>query len=357
MAATAAAMEERDSDYRSLRQKYYKPVPVENSLYVEALDKFKKYQIPKSFKRDPAFWLDNDRIAFSSREYPGWKAKPEELSRIISYNFLSGEIVDSGYRGRLQCLNHLGEILVAQPEKGSGDALQLKDFHWHAGKWGQPLRRIDYLVNSVIIRHRCMFYPYGDPIYRDPPEILGPDAARVTPLMPQHGAIKETVVRVDGKLQDKVFLIKPNGESVQISNRRPNHFRFTYQPWNESYFEVNTAPVEPRTYFPSGEVVSHTIPELFLDWKKTRFSSVAAFPSRAGILWDIQLPGSSWRMQGIYLQAGKTLLRIEDGYPMSFHKSSPNGCRIHSSGVRGDVYSDHSKPFDIVIDLCTENKK
>lgn len=344
---------ERD-DHASLQRRYYQPAPSGSPGFVDALNRFKKYVIPESLKRDSTYWLDNDRIAFSSREYPGWKAKPDELSRIISYNIVTGEIADSGYRGRLLCLNHRGELLVGQPDKGSGETLKLKDFHWLSGKWGQPLRSIDYLENPDFASYHCGFIPYGDPIYRDPPETLKPEAAKITPLMPEHGAIKETVVRVNGQLQDAVFLIKPSGESVHISNRRPNHFQFIFQPWDESYFEVNTAPVEPRVFYPSGKIGSHPVPLLFLEWKKTLYASVAPFPSRKGIVWSIQQNRREWRKQGIYLQTAEALLRIEDGYPMSFLKTSPDGCRIHSSGIRGDFYALHNQPFNVVIDLCME---
>ncbi len=344
-------------DHASLQRRYYQPAPRGTPGFVDALNRFKKYVIPESLKRDSTYWLGNDRIAFSSREYPGWKAKPDELSRIISYNIVTGEIVDSGYRGWLYCLNHQGDLLIGQPEKGSGEVLKLKDFQWLTGKWGQPLRRIDYLDNSSTIRHRCIFAPYGDPIYRYPPEELKLDAAMVTPLMPEHGAIRETVVRLNSQLQDAVFLIKPNGERVQISNRRPNYLQLLFQPWDESYFEVNLLPDEPRVIYPSGKTLTHPIPPLFLDWKKSIQSSVAPSPSRKGIVWRIQQNRWNWRKQGIYLQSDEGLLRIEDGHPFSFLQTSPDGCRIHTSGVRGDFYSHDNQRFNVVIDLCKENGK
>lgn len=62
-------------------------------------------------------------------------------------------------------------------------------------------------------------------------------------------------------------------------------------------------------------------------------------------------------MQGLFLQQGNDLLRIEDGYPMSLLKIFPDGCRIHSSGIIGDFYAGYNKKFDVVIDLCKENRK
>jgi hypothetical protein len=328
--------------------------PYEKEQFVEALDRFKKYELPKGITRYGIFWLDNERLVFSSRGYPGWKAASDEQPRIVSYNIITGEMVDSGYRGRISCLNHLGDMLIAHAEKGTGETLSLKEFQWLSGKWGTPLKRIDFLKGATFVSYRCDFVPPADPIYRDPPEKLPPSAGSVTPLLPQHGMIKDTVVRVNGELQDKGFLIKPNGESIPITNRRLTRFHFTYQPWSESYFEVEVSPYEPRTFVPSGRVIIHPIPQLFRDWDKTLHASVASFPSRSGLLWSIQPRRGYWRKQGLFLQQGLNLLRIDDGYTSGPIKASPDGCRIHASGIRGDFFAYYNPPFDIVIDLCKE---
>jgi hypothetical protein len=70
--------------------------PEEKALFVEASDRFKKYEIPKSIVSTSVFWLDNDHLVMSTRKYPSWEARPEEMSRVISYNITNGEITDSG---------------------------------------------------------------------------------------------------------------------------------------------------------------------------------------------------------------------------------------------------------------------
>jgi hypothetical protein len=124
--------------------------PEEKALFVEAIDRFKKYEIPKNIEINASFWLDNERLVFSSRKYPGWEAKPDEMSRVISYNVKTGEITDSGYRGVVICINHLGDILLAQSEKESGRAVTYKEYRWLAGKWGQALEPIKYFAHSFI---------------------------------------------------------------------------------------------------------------------------------------------------------------------------------------------------------------
>jgi hypothetical protein len=46
--------------------------PEEKARFVEASDRFKKYEIPKKINIRYVYWLDNERLAFSSRKYPGW---------------------------------------------------------------------------------------------------------------------------------------------------------------------------------------------------------------------------------------------------------------------------------------------
>ncbi|MFZ9239037.1 MAG: hypothetical protein ACO23B_10270, partial [Burkholderiaceae bacterium] len=83
--------------------------PAEKERFTEASDRFKKYEIPKSIEINAVNWLDNEHLVFSSRKYPGWEAKRDEMSRVITYNIKTGAITDSGYRGIAMCLNHIGD--------------------------------------------------------------------------------------------------------------------------------------------------------------------------------------------------------------------------------------------------------
>lgn len=105
--------------------------PEEKALFVEASDRFKKYEIPKNIVSTSAFWLDNDHLVMSSRKYPGWEAKPEEMSRVIVYNIHTADIIDSGYRGILRCINHLGDVPITQEEENeSRISRRLESYKW-----------------------------------------------------------------------------------------------------------------------------------------------------------------------------------------------------------------------------------
>lgn len=331
--------------------------PYESAEFVEASDRFKKYEIPKEIKGGPAFWLDNDRLVFASRAYNGWKAKKLEPSRIVSYNVVTGEIVDSGYRGQVNCLNHLGEILIDQVDNEER-SYKLNERRWFYGKWGQPLQRTEYVANWPFHPYLCDFNVLRNPTYRSTPGPIRKDSIRYTPLLPQHGVLKETEFEDDGSDINKIYLLKPDGQSALIATKRLNHYYFVYQPWNDTYFEVEVLPDAPRTFYPSGLVITHLIPKLLQYWRKTIFSSIAAFPSHPGIVWTVQQPTGYWRKQGIFLQTGDSLLRIETGYPSGFHESSPDGCKITAQIHRGDPMGDDWRQnTDIVINLCKENDK
>jgi hypothetical protein len=330
--------------------------PEEKALFVEASDRFKKYEIPKNIEINASHWLDNERLVFSSRKYPGWEAKPDEMSRVITYNVNTGDITDSGYRGVVMCLNHLGDILLAQSERESGGAVTFKEYRWLAGKWGKSLEPIKYFAHSFIPGYLCRFSSYGDPIYSTSLEEQPPGFAMITPLMPNHGLIEDTVAKRFDQIEDRVHLIKPDGQRVFLANSRLSRFYFAYQPWDETYFEVKTAPAEARNFSPDGNILRYKVPSLFLFWRLAISSSVAPFPSKKGIVWDLQQRTGYWRKQGIFLETNRQLLRIEEGEPSGDIITSPDGCKIHAQVVRGDPSRSLPKKYlRVVIDLCMES--
>ncbi len=331
--------------------------PHESAEFVEASDRFKKYEIPKEIKGGPAFWLDNDRIVFASRAHNGWKAKKLEPSRIVSYNVVTGELVDSGYRGQVNCLNHLGDILIDQVDNEES-SYRLNERRWFYGKWGQPLQRTEYVENWPFLPYLCDFNVLRNPAYRSTPGPIRKDSIRYTPLLPQHGVLKETDFADDGSDINKIYLLKPDGQGALIATKQLSHFQFTYLPWSDAYFEVEVLPDEPRTFSPSGVVVRHSIPKLLQYWRKTIYSSIAAYPSRHGIVWAVQQKTGFWRKQGLFLQPEKGLLRIDQGQPSGTLQTSPDGCKISEQILRGDPYgSDWRNYIQVVIDLCKENDK
>ena len=330
--------------------------PAEKERFTEASGRFKKYEIPKNIEVNAAYWLDNENLVFSSRSYPGWQAKRDEMSRVITYNVKTGVITDSGYRGVVMCLNHLGDILLAQSEEESRWGIRLKEYRWLAGKWGQALEHTKYYSHSFIPEHICRLAPYGDPIFATPPEKQPPGFSIVMPLLPEHGALETTVVRKkNGQIQDQLHLIKPNGERVTVGNTALNRFYFAYLPWKESYLETTVTPEIPRFFSSSGEVSSPIVPSLFKAWYMTIDGRATSYASRIGMLWGVQQHHHYWRKQGIFLEPHKGLLRIEVGRHQGPIKISPDGCMVFTYVVRGDSFkSAIGSAIGVVINVCEE---
>ena len=327
--------------------------PEEKALFVEASDRFKKYEIPKNIVANDVFWLDNDHLVMSSRQYPGWQAKPDEMSRIISYNIITGTIIDSSYRGVIRCINHLGDVLITQEEKESLISKGFESYTWLSGKWGSDLAPTQPPKNSFVPSYLCRFASYGTLNKRIGPN--GNDFLResITPLLESHGGVEEVSETKNNQTKTVTQLIKASGGKILLSNRHLNHLSFTYMPWHTSYFEATSAPPEPISFSPGGETEFHRLPMLLSIWHQFIQTSVAADPSKRGILWTAQQRKGFWRKQGIFLQINSELLRIEEGQALSNLKSSPNGCRIHARVYRGDPFKrTDSKDTRLIIEFC-----
>lgn len=331
--------------------------PEEKALFTEATDRFKKYEIPKSIKISSVFWLDNDHLVFTALKYPGWEIKPDEMPRIITYNVTTGEIADSGYRGRLFCINHLGDVLINQEtriESLTGSRVQ----KWITGRWGQALSHIQRLENSFLSLYRCEFISFGTFTKRMTEAGYEFDREMIMPLLDSHGVVQEVEYTRGKKTEAVSRLIQPSGEKILLSNRPLSHIYLTFLPWCGCYFEAGAAPPEPISFYPDGEIQVHRIPTLFSIWGLVIRSSTAAYPSGRGILWMTQQGKYFWRKQGIFLQPNSDLLRIELGQAMSDLKSSPDGCRIFTQVFRGDPFKNPgNKNINLVIDICEENHK
>jgi hypothetical protein len=327
--------------------------PEEKALFVEASDRFKKYEIPKSILTNDVFWLDNDHLAMSSRQYPGWEAKPEEMSRIISYNVTNSQITDSGYRGIIRCINHLGDVLITQEEKESLISKSFESYTWLSGKWGSDLAPTHPPKNSFVPSYLCRFASYGTLNKR-----IGPNGNEflresITPLLESHGGVEEVSETKNDKTKTVAHLIKESGEKILLSHRHLNYLSFIYMPWQTSYFEATSAPPEPIAFSPGGKTEFHRLPMLLSIWHQFIHTSVAADPSKRGILWTVQQRKGFWRKQGIFLQLDSELLRVEEGQALSNLKSSPNGCRIHARVFRGDPFKRiDSKDIRLIIEFC-----
>lgn len=328
--------------------------PAERRYFTEATNKYQKYTISNDFKaRSIISWLDNDRIVFSARKYPGWEAKPDEPSRIVALNVVTGDYSDSGYRGRLFCLNHLGDMII---RTGGDDAIVYSSattYQWLIGKWGSELSITQPPQDSFIPNYSCQFATSKNPIFSDNSQAVAFELQRDIPLLPEHGYLRENIKHINTEEIRTVQLITPDRVSKFVSDRAPQTLFFYFQPWTGEYFEKSALRQQPRIFHPHKGFSYIPIPRLFEYWSSS-FASMAAnvTPTKAGMLWDVHQGSGYWKKQGLYLEIPKNLLRIETGRGV-YAVVSPDGCRIVDSVVRGDTSRANTNAYIwLVIDVC-----
>ncbi len=324
----------------------------ERALFTDAAGKYKKYEIPNDIIGEALYWIDNERVAFSSRKYGSWKARPDEPSRIIVYHVRTGEITDSGYRGILRCVNHAGDTLIHQMDREGGTYSRPEQYRWFAGKWGKPLQKIDYVKDSFISYYLC-----ENKSYINPPQQLPVISERIIPLLPEHGVLRQTVTQQGTNQLEQLYLIKPTGEEIFLRPEKLNEYFFFYQPWSDTYFETGTMVHTVSTIYPSGKSVTHAIPKLLRFWADNHTASAGAYSCGKGVLWSVHRSGRHWKKQGIYLDNDGKLTRIEAGRASGWIKTSPDGCKFIASIADGDTFKLSTPDKVVVINVCEEAKQ
>ncbi len=332
--------------------------PAERRHFTEALDRYQKYEISNEFKaRSITAWLDNDHIVFSARRFPGWEAKPHEPSRIISLNVVTGDFVDSGYRGRLYCLNHLGDMMI---RLGGDEAIMYSStekYQWLLGKWGGELSYKQRPNGSIVPNYLCQFFSFKDQIssHEMPGETAG--IRKRIPLLPEHGYLKEDIRHTNDDEFRIVHHLKPDGSANPVSGAAPQPTFFHFQPWANEYFERGTLTSAPRSFNPSRGFSYIPIPVLLQHWSlNSPVTTASVTATKAGMLWDVHQGKGFWKKQGLYLSTAEGLLKIESGRGV-YALTSPNGCRIIDSVVRGNPYQNDSNPYTwLIIDVCKLKK-
>jgi hypothetical protein len=354
---SAAETEESFSDLEgSAASKEF--TPAERKYFTEALDRYKKYELHDDFNiRSNIAWLDNDHIVFSARKLPGWEAVGVEHSRIIAMNVVTGKYKDTGYRGRLMCLNHLGDMMVRRGGDEIIPNLMTVNYEWLVGRWGEPLRTIEKKLATFVPNYLCKFSPYGDPIYTTPHEKITTDMHRILPLLQEHGYFKESVKFTENQKIHLVHFFKADGSTNFVSNKIPSHGNFYFAPWMNAYFEPSPIGYEPRIFHPSGYFTPLPTPKLLEYWTNRSPAMVATgTPTKAGVLWDVHQDFGYWKKQGLYLSTSERLLRVDRGRG-SGQLVSPNGCKVLDTVTRDDPFSKISNNnILLIIDLCKENK-
>lgn len=324
----------------------------ERKHFIDAVARFKKHEVPFKYFDGSPFWLDDEHLVFSSREYPGWTAQANEPPRIIVYNVNSGETDDSGYRGRLDCLNHLGDFMLRLPTKREGLSFAPENFRWFIGRWGQPPQEITYNPWASVPNFLCRYAPSDDVFFRNTQEELPRMATQMMPLLLGHGSLRVTVVREGEGMVRCLHLVKTDGTTVLVRNSRLRPHSLVFHPWSEAYFENGTTAKLPSAITPSGEQMAFSMPRLLRFWKSRNVARGGVFGSREGVLWAVQKSRGLWRKQGVYLDTGRELFRVSDVSVTGGIITSPNGCKVFWGAYLGDSFNFESKRQIVVTDIC-----
>lgn len=330
--------------------------PAERKYFTDATDRYQKYELHGDFKiRSVIAWLDNDHIVFSARKLPGWEAKANEHSRIMSMNVITGEYKDTGYRGRLICLNHLGDVMIRQ----GGDEIVVNSstvkYEWLIGKWGEELSSVSRPENSFIPPYLCRFSPYGDQIYITPREKITEDMHRKLPLLPGHGYLRETVEYVNGKPTYPVYYVKPDGSTKFVADKVPLHSNLYFYPWLNAYYDRLPLRYKPRVFSITGEFSIISTPRLLSHWsEKSPAMDAGGVLTKAGMLWNVHQGYGDWAKQGLFLDAESGLMRVDIGRGGDAIVS-PDGCRVMDIVLRENPYGkSHRNYIWLVIDFCVD---
>lgn len=340
----------------------YNFTQAERKYFIDAPDRFQKYEISDEFRSRSAIqWLDNNHIVFSAQKLPGWEAKSDEPLRIISLNVVTGKFTDSGYRGKLICLNHLGDMMVRRGQPEHYHSSRGENFQWLVGKWGSELTPTPWLPSSFIPNFTCKFAPIGDRIHYIDPNRFSNDLHRDFPLLPEHGFLRETVKFIDGKETHPVHLIRPGEAPKLVAHRMPTNSIFFFLPWLNAYFEQSTIHASPKILYPSGEISVLSQAKLLQYWATSSPPpyidiSMKGILTKAGLLWDVHQTYKFWRKQGLYLETTEGLIRIEEGQGVDAIVS-PDGCRVMDSIARKNLFLNPGKrDIFMIIDVCQVKK-
>lgn len=354
LATTVIADDSYDDLASSIEEKNF--TSAEKKHFIDATRKFFKYEISDSFiSRSTTAWLDNDHIVFSARQLPGWKARFDEPSRIVSFNVTTGKYSDSGYKGKQVCMSHLGEMLVRLGGNENLTRNNPEEYQWLFGKWGSELTYLQWEYASFVPNYLCRFRAFRTEIESLHSDDQKRHFYRDTPLLPEHGLIREAVIRNGNSESSSVYLIAPDNQSKYLGINAPSRSFLNFFPWLNAYFETASITKGPKTWHPSGEITNYPPPRLLAFWHSTSTTtSISGTLTKKGMLWDVHMQKDFWRKQGLYLETKEGLLRIEEGQGIS-PIVSPDGCRIIDSVVRGDLYKTF-RQLDtwLVIDLCKE---
>ena len=330
--------------------------PELQALFVEAPDEILLKPLPNFPKFDlgPAFWVDDQRVIFTSREFNGWIARKDEKSKILIHNVDTGETQETPYRGNLRCFGLKGEMRIQdypllyhgfiQPGDTEKDALK---FIWGILGW-PPNAFVLEKPGGILDSFTCQYYQNKNASL--------PAGYYFMKLREEDGVVEKP----GQEIANNTVRLRDSNEKIGWETQTDkfcNFFSasFQYLSWNGTYY----APVafgaimlgcgahEKNSWiFSRDSIQVKPLPELIREARRTGklYGNGITFWARRGMYVYVH---DSLDLNGLFWEDtdSKQLKRVLKR-PWGLETLSPNGCRAL---IR-------SKPV-IVIELCREDKK
>jgi hypothetical protein len=330
-------------------------IPEERLQFEDAPNRFVRKTLPAvAHFASLAAWMDNTRVIYSTREIVGrWKAGPDDLAKVVTFNISAQTVEETIYRGNLVCYSQ-GRLLVAVPRFPISPGFSPQGDVLLGGKFGDPLTPITELNGKDILRFSCELNPIVKWFTPD-------DEVTDVPLLPGHGFLRlprgaRRHVRPGNEPGFELYDVAGKLVQKYVTYGYPLPTYLHYLPWLNEYFDDKGTQYPSELIAPDGGRRIIEPPPMLVSWSiASNVGSGGAMLTRSGMLWSFATWPSYWRMQGIYLRTpGGTLLRVEDAHVPGQPgvAVSPDGCSLFY--LRRPGRADRaSQPFlSTVLNLC-----
>lgn len=334
-------------------------------------------------KGDPLFpnatriiWKSANEIFLDVDKYGSWTASKGDFPKIVILNVDTGEIKETGYRGKLNCFKP--ERMLVCPRTTGGlpcskmDTLKGLQYGtpFLTGAYGDTLQPMDKEAHEGFDHETCEQYVPDQNIGKK----VG-DVTIVSHLGPNAGYVGYGNWSVGGQ---KYALL--NNEAgiywqTELHGGCESPLR-TFNPWDDSYFighffaQGNAQssgacppPFKHRVFLaqPGKAAEEIPLPELFDNWLKNHLASVGVAWSRRGLLL-FTYSDNPYRQGLFWVDETGRIRRLMSKRYIKTAKVFPDGCKVlvqHYEGIKSYPFSSPSerqrleRTFETdVIDMC-----
>ena len=298
-----------------------------------------------------AFWVDDDRVIFSTPDDASGQAMPlGELARIVILDTATGQAHDTPYRGTLRCYS--AQRMLVDSRDADRRSIRL------AGPPDGPLVALEGKLA-----------PTAGPGCAD--TLFGADGFATIPLEPGDGALRTAYgAKFAGDARPFDFVDASGRTTSPVE--RPRNTRLLGH-------DLQAMPWSPHRYLDAGAFAASRFssqdPGAYIDAQAARVEPLAVpyalsqmaemepgsgvpIATRAGLLWMFRPGPSHWRDQGLYLQVDAGTVPRVDDHEVSGVAVSPDGCKVFYGRIAGrqDLPNDaylHRRKYDaVVLDIC-----